>query len=289
MTDLSGFRVNRVAVVAAVLLVFLFIGGSVAIAGDSDGTKSELKNKYRYGSFRLGAFWVGQFNTAITLRPEDIPIGVFIDLESDLGLDNSVVVPRAAFSYRFSKHHQLNLGYFRVQRDRTFSFDEEVEIGDEVFPIGIDILAWSDVAIYKASYTWMFYDNDKVMLGVSVGLNMFDFGIGLQASTGNVGGALIRETADVTAPLPVFGLRLGYRISEKVGLAVTADSLLVEYGKYSGTFLDAYALVTWRFAKHFSFGGGVNFLNLDVDVDEEFVGSIRHNYRGVSAFMGVHF
>lgn len=284
MTDLSGLKVSR-GLMTAVLLIFLSAGGSMVLADDIE----EPENKYRYGSFRLGAFWVGQFNTAVTLRAEDIPIGIFIDLESDLGLDDSVAVPRGMFAYRFSKHHQVNVGYFRIQRDRTFSFDEELEIGDEVFPIGIDILAWSDFAIYNASYTWIFYDNDKVMLGASIGLNVVDFDIGVEARTNNLDGHIIRETADVTAPLPVFGLRLGYRISKKVELAVTADSLLVEYGKYSGTFLDAYAIVDWRFAEHFSLGGGINFLNLDVKVDEEFVGTLRHNYRGVSAFMGVHF
>ena len=244
---------------------------------------------YREGSFLLGAFWVNQFNTSVTLRTEEIPIGIFIDLESDLGLTDSVVVPRARFSYRFSRRHQVNVGYFRVQRDRTFHFDEELEIGDVVFPIGIDVRAWSDFAIYKAAYTWLFYDNDKVVLGASLGLNVVDFNIGISAQTNIPGLGAIRQTADATAPLPILGFRLGYRVSEKVSLAVTADTLLVEYGKYSGSFLDAYAIVDWRFAEHFSFGGGINFLNLDINVDEEFVGALRHNYRGVSAFMGVHF
>lgn len=271
--------------VCAVLIVVCahFIPSSHAA---DDG---EEKNRYRGGSIRIGAFWVSQFNTEITLRTADIPIGIFIDLESDLGLDDSVAVPRGAFSYRFSKHHQVNVGYFRIHRDRTFRLDEELEIGDEVFPIGIEVRPWSNVAVYKATYTWIFYDSDKVTLGASFGLNVIDFDVGVEARTDNLGGRLIRETADVTAPLPIFGLRLAYNVSKKVTLGVTSDSLVVEYGKYSGTFLDAYAIVTWQFAKHFSVGGGINFLNMDVNVDEEFVGSIRHNYRGVTAFGGFHF
>jgi hypothetical protein len=244
---------------------------------------------YRKGTFLLGAFWIGQFNTSVTLRTEDVPIGIFIDLESDLGLTDSVVVPRGMFSYRFSRRHQLNLGYFRIQRDRTVRFEEELEIGDEVFPIGVNVRAWTDFAIYKAAYTWLFYDRDKVVLGATFGLNIIDFDIGLSAESTIPGVGVIRESAGATAPLPILGLRLAYRATPKINLAVTADTLLVEYDKYSGTFLDVYAIVSWRFAEHFSVGGGINFANIDVNLDEEWVGSFRHHYRGVSVFMGAHF
>jgi hypothetical protein len=44
---------------------------------------------YRYGSVRLGVFWVGQINHSVVARSPDLPVGVFIDLSEDFGLDVS--------------------------------------------------------------------------------------------------------------------------------------------------------------------------------------------------------
>ena len=60
-------------------------------------------------------------------------------------------------------------------------------------------------------------------------------------------------------------------------------------GKYGGTFKDNYVLLDWRLSKHFSIGGGVNSLDLELELEEDIIASARHRYRGVIAFVGVHF
>ena len=99
----------------------------------------------------------------------------------------------------------------------------------------------------------------------------------------------MKERATQTAPLPIFGLRLRYQATDKVGLIIAADTLLLEIGSYAGTFLDSYGLIEWRFAKLFSFGGGLNFLNLELDYDDDIIAELRNSYNGVTAFFGVHF
>lgn len=44
-----------------------------------------------------------------------------------------------------------------------------------------------------------------------------------------------------------------------------------------------------RFEDRFSLSGGVDLLSLDVDIEEDFVGSIRDKHRGVNGLMGVRF
>jgi hypothetical protein len=51
--------------------------------------EAEEERDYRYGSVRLGAFWVGQINHSVVARSPDFPVGVFIDLSEDFGLDVS--------------------------------------------------------------------------------------------------------------------------------------------------------------------------------------------------------
>ncbi len=46
--------------------------------------EAEEERDYRYGSVRLGVFWVGQINHSVVARSPDFPVGVFIDLSREL-------------------------------------------------------------------------------------------------------------------------------------------------------------------------------------------------------------
>ena len=251
----------------------------------------EEAKDYRYGSIRLGAFWVGQIDNSIVVRSEDFPVGIFIDLSKDFGLSDSVTVPRGMFTYRFSRRHQVNFNYFQISRDNQIALERTIEIGENEFPVGALVDTFSDVKVYKAAYTWLFYDRDKVVLGASFGLNVVDFNVGLNAALGAepIGERVVKETVGTTAPLPVLGLRVAFRATPRLSLLAAFDILLFEIGNYSGTFQDTYALLDWRLSKHFSIGGGFNALNLDLEFDEDILAAMRHNYRGVWGFVGVHF
>jgi len=281
-------KVGLIPVMFVLLLGFL---GPWAFAHDPSEEEPRDPRSYRGGSLRLGAFWTGQVDTSIILRSAGDPVGLYIDLSKDLKLSESVTVPRGWFTYRFSRRHQVNFSFFQIRRESRFELEKTIEIGEHVIPEGSFAEAFSNVQVYKASYTWLFYDRDKVVLGVSFGLNVIDFDVGLNAALGPQPAAedQIRETAGVTAPLPVLGLRLAYRVTPKLGLVVAADLLDVEYGKYGGTFRDFYAILDWRFSKHVSIGGGINSLNLDLELEEEVFASIRRNHRGAIVFLGVHF
>jgi hypothetical protein len=265
----------------------MLLAASVAMAQE-DAQDSEPR-KYRQGSLRLGTLRVTRFDTSIIARSSDFPLGVYLDLSGDFGLTDSVTVPRAMFGYRFSRRHQLNLDYFDVSRDSEVVLEREIEIGGTIIPIGASATASTDTRIYKGIYTWIFYDNPKIALGASFGLNVVSFDFRLKVDRVHDPEPAVDEAAGVTAPLPVLGLRLAYYPTRKLSLVTASDTLLVEYGSYSGTYLDIYALIDWRFHKHLSIGGGINFLNLDLKVDDEVIGELRHNYRGVMGFIGVHF
>jgi len=281
-------KVKKTLIAFVLLLGFL---GPWAFAHDPSEEETRDPRSYRGGSLRLGAFWTGQIDTSIILRSAGAPAGLYIDLSKDLKLSDSVTVPRGFFSYRFSRRHQVNFSFFQIHRESRFELKKTIEIGEHVFPEGSFAEAFSRAQIYKAAYTWLFYDRDKVVLGLSFGLNIIDFDFGLNAALGPEAAAddQIRETAGVTAPLPVIGLRLAFRVTPKLGLVAAADLLDVEYGKYGGTFRDAYAILDWRFSKHVSVGGGINSLNLGLELEEEVLASFRRNYRGAIVFLGVHF
>ncbi len=246
---------------------------------------------YRYGSVRLGAFWVGEINLSLVARSPVFPVGVFIDLSEDFGLGDSVTVPRGMFTYRFSRRHQVNASFYKIKRSRQFVLDRTIEIGENEFLIGAQVDTFGDSTFYKVSYTWLFYDTDKIVLGASFGINVIDFNVGLKATfdVAPLGEDEVVESIGTTAPVPVLGLRIAFRATPKLSLVAAVDFLSLEIGEWGGTFRESYALLDWRFSKHFSIGGGINSLNLEVSFDENVLATYRQNYRGAIGFFGVHF
>jgi hypothetical protein len=205
---------------------------------------------------------------AFAARSESFPVGLFIDLSRDFALSDSITVPRGMFGYRFSRRHQVNVGFFQISRHNEVVLERTIEIGESVFPIGAQVDFSYDTRVYKAAYTWLFYDSDKVVLGASFGLNIVDFGARLTGGVGvePIGETEIRETTGTTAPLPVLGLRVAFR-----------------------AYQDNYALLDWRLSKIFSIGGGVNSLDFELEIEEDVLARVRHRYRGVIGFVGFHF
>jgi hypothetical protein len=278
----------RVAIrVLAVAL--LCCAASVPLAHAED-EKENKAHPYRAGALRLGAFWVFQIDTTVGVKSQDFPLGIAIDVTKDLGVTDSATVPRVMFSYRFTKHSQLDFDWFSIKREGGKRLERTIDFGRQEFEIGIGVEAFTDISIYKGVYTWLFYDESKVILGLSVGLNVIDFAFGIDAGWDSIGDQGFNERAGITAPLPVLGGRLVYRVSPKFKVLFNADVLMVKYGDYSGTFQDVYALAELQLSKRFGIGAGLNVLGLDLTVDgDDRLGRFQNTITGVMFFGTVYF
>jgi hypothetical protein len=262
---------------------------SVPLARAED-EKEKKAHPYRAGALRLGAFWVFQIDTMVGVKSQDFPLGIAIDVTKDLGLTDSATVPRAMFSYRFTKHSQLDFDWFSIKREGGKRLERTIDFGRQEFEIGIGVEAFTDISIYKGVYTWLFHDDAKVTLGLSAGINVVDFDFGIDAGPVRFGDEGFSERAGITAPLPVFGGRLIYRVSPKFKVLFTADVLMVKYGDYSGTYQDVYALAEFKLSKRFGIGAGLNVLGLDLTVDgDERLGRFQNTLTGVMIFGTVYF
>jgi hypothetical protein len=273
----------------AVLAPFLLSMVLMPALAEEDGT-TEVKRKYRSGVVRVAAFVVPTIDTTIVARSENVPLGIYIDLSKDLGLADSATVPRVAFSYRFSRRHQLDFDWFPLDRSTTHELGRTIEFLGREFEIGARIDVDAEIAVYKLLYTWLFHDQGKITLGGSVGLNVLDFDLGLRVDPLNAPEVPVEEKAGLTAPLPVIGFRLVYRATRKWALIFTADLLAVDILDYSGTLQDVYLVTEYRLSKVVGIGGGLNSLGFDLKVDDDdALAELRHNYRGILAFLAFHF
>ena len=259
---------RRLLVVSLFVVVASF-GGSRAVGGDEPKDAGPFSRGFGY----VGAFWVTQPSTEVRLFSTDLPLGARLDLETDLGVRDSFTVPRMTLVWRFGERHVLTGGYYDLSRDGVKRLERTIELpGDIEFPVGVEVATDFKIRVSKLQYTYLFHRDEKVTLGIGAGLFAARLGADLSI-TGNVGPMQQTATAfdeSITAPLPVFGFRLAYRITRKWGVLASSDWFLLSYNdRYEGILSDNQIFAAHRTFKHVGFAGGLNIQTLDVELEDD--------------------
>jgi hypothetical protein len=207
--------------------------------------------------------------------------GTEIDLEDDLGLESSASVGRLGGYVWLGKRSRLDGGYFDLSRDSTFPIQETIEFGDETFTINTVIETESKLSIIKADYTFAFLAKDRGWLGVTAGLYIAESSMSMrQATLGQY------ESEDVTAPLPLFGLRGDYAISDRFTLRGAAQWFGFKSDDVDGRLTDFYVGADYGFGKRMAVGLAYNrvSMNLGAIDDQGFDSRIDWGYDGFLAY-----
>lgn len=211
--------------------------------------------------------------------------GTDVDLENDLGLDNSDSVFRVDAFYRFNDRHRLDFGAFDLSRSSTVDIQKNIEWNGTLFPIDTTIDSDFDLTIYKIAYTWSFMKRDNGYLGVTAGLYIADVGTRI---TGPVIGE--REGGGATAPLPVFGLRGQYDITDKLSFRGSGKIFVLEHQDFDGSLYDFYAGLDYQLFNHVAIGIGINSVKMKIGIKKKnFDGKLDWQYDGGLLFFKFDF
>jgi hypothetical protein len=236
---------------------------------------------------RIGAYIVERSDTQFSINSDIGGLGTTIDYKKDLGGEDSETIPRIDAYYRFNERHRIDFTAFTVTRngERAIAVDPPLQIGDETWS-GDTIRSEIKYQLYKLGYNWSFYHSPKVELSLSAGLNITDYSLKFEDSTGTK-----VEQAGVTAPLPMFGLRMGYAITPKWYVRYVTEAFFIDLeDKVRGAILNYELNTEYKLFKHFAFGAGVARLGQSVDVDDDdWRGSVSDSYSGFTVFGTFYF
>lgn len=249
------------------LFILLTLFTSVSLAADPGSER---------GGISLGAF-ITDRNTEGRLDSDTLGLGTVIDMEDDLGMDSSDTVVRLDGYYRFNPRHRIDYSVFDLSRDATATIDTSIQFGDEIFDINSTVFSEIDLTVYKIAYTYSFLQRNNGYMGVTGGLYVLSTGISInEPSTGQF------ESDDLTAPLPVIGLRGDYRLTPRFMFRSSAELFAIEFDNVEGSLVDIYIGLDYHFHDNFAVGLGYNYVSLDVDADgSEFKGALDWTYEGV--------
>ena len=234
----------------------------------------------------FGSYFIEDTNTKVAINSSVGNIGTTIDMQRDLGTEDRLSVPRIDGHYRFNDKHRINFSWFDISRSGTTTTAIDITVGDETFVSNSVVDSKVDTTFLKLAYAYSFYKSPKTELSIIAGINLLDYSLILNNRTnGRV------EAADVTAPLPVFGLSMDYAISPRWLVHYRVETFYIELDdKIRGSLLDSQLGVEYRWFKNIGIGLGFNHFALDVKVkSSSYNGGVADLYRGANLYISAYF
>ena len=235
---------------------------------------------------RLAYYDIQSADTDVSVASNNgVSLGTFVSYTDDLGGDDSVSIPRLDMYYRFNPRHRIEFSYYRSERDgeRTLEIDAEFE-GNE-YSIGDTVRSEFDFELIRIGYGYSFYHSDTVELRFSTGLNFSSYDLKLSNSDGSN-----RTASDVTAPLPMFGLAVGYAINEDWSIHYLSETFFIEIDDdLKGSLFNYELNVQYRFLDHFVVGGGLTRVGTDLEASsDDWKGRINDSHKGFLFFLSYY-
>ncbi len=264
-------------------LVCLFLFSSVTIANESTEKKTvAFPDK---SMIRLSGYLVDKATTNITIL-SNAGIGSGISFEDDLGSKDKDSIPRIDAYYRFNHKHRIDFTAFSIDRPGSKTLTADLTIGDETYNASETLTSNIKYTVYKLGYAYSFYHSEEVELSLLAGLSFTTYDINYSLVSGSQAGV-----NDVTAPLPTFGLSVGYKINPNWSVHYKSETFFIELSdKIKGALLNYELDIEYKLFKNFSIGAGVSRVSTDVRVKKDnWNGAIRDSHRGVLLYGTFYF
>ena len=249
-----------------------------APAAWADETPDVLNDPWQLS---LGSFIVDT-DTEVRLDG-DTQGGTDIDWENTFGGGDATRF-RIDGQWRFAERHKARFMWFSSSTSRSRTIEEEINWGDETFPVNAKVDSEFDFDVYELAYEYAFLRRDTYELNASIGLHYTDLSLSLAAKAASSGGTLtadIKEEGSVGAPLPVIGLRGLWQLPHNFWIEAQAQFFAISIDDYDGNLQDYKVMATWQPKKWLGIGLGYNRFSMDVDVDSDrFNGSLDWSYQG---------
>ena len=268
--------------IAAIFITSVMATGS-AVAAEDEAPGVAFPDKYMV---RLGTYIVDGSDTQFAVSSDIGGIGTLIDYQRDLGGESRDTIPRIDAYYRFNPRHRIDFTAFSIDRKGSQTLTIDITIEDENYVIGETINSGIKYTLYKVGYAYSFYHSPEIELSISAGLNITSYDLSFVDSSGNNA-----ETAGFTAPLPMFGLHLGYAITPKWSVHYVTEAFFIEYeDSFKGSLISYELNTEYRLFKHFAIGAGFARLSTNVELnDDDWKGQVSDSYRGYTLFGTLYF
>ncbi len=273
--------------VTAGLIVISALAGVEAAtaqeAAEEAGGQVEQQPNQLYERFTIGVGFFGSFfDTSLRLGSEE-GSGTEISLEDDLGFDTKKFDFRTNGFVRLGRRHRISFGYFALSRNSSKVLDEEIEFGDEIFPVDAEVNADFKTEFALLGYSFSFLAREKVEVGVGLGLSAMFTKVGIEAvgSVSDEDFEAVEERTTATFPVATLGLDASWAPLSRMVVRGSIGGLYVKVSGITASVGNADAGVEYFFTRGFGAGVGYAYTKLQVEESEDPPLKISYRYSGL--------
>ena len=257
----------------AIFIILIILSGAVPILGSAQETTSRphVSDHQPWEKFSLSlAFYVTEMNTELRYGAKGL--GFDIDAEEVLNLDSNSFTYRIDAHWRFSENrrHRWDLRFISLHRNGSRSILRDIEVegpnGNIIdIPAGTTVESYFDLDIYQTSYSYSFFQDDRIDLAAITGIYIMPINLALNAR----GLLEADQKENFIAPLPSFGLRADFAITPKVFLRSRSQVFYVKLDDFKGFLTEQHFAVEYLPTKNFGIGIGYDVFRLKIESNGE--------------------
>ena len=270
------------------LFAFVLIWGCLV---PNAGKAGEWINPGEERFLFVGGVFLPALDRSVRVDNTSLGIGDEIDLEDDLGFDDTQTTFYGGGFWRFFPRHRFGVGYFRFKDETTATALRDLTIGDEVYPAGASLTSEFKFEIFPINYSYSFLKREKMELAGTIGLHWYriSFAVAGSASLGTQD-ADAEITGKANAPLPLLGLNFRYNFTPKWTASIVAQAFALSIGDFDGSLVNLGVRTEYWFFNHLGAGLALNGFRLDVEVDSsDWQGELEYKYFGPQIYITARF
>ena len=261
-----------------IICILLFV--TIATADNSD-EKMTLSDDFRLG---IGGYFTGNHQSTLRIKDHN-GIAVTLELQNLLDMETSSTSVFLDGYYRFSPAHRVEFGYGQVKS----SGEADPGVKNDLIDLTAHVSSDLNIAVTKLLYTYSFYHEPKMEVGISLGLHITKIDFDLRADS-----IVENYSIHITPPLPVLGIRFKYYLLPRWSINYKYDFMFLvssldipnmpNVNSIKGYITDATIGTEYRIFDHFGLGLAVNYNGLDFELSRERIDLGVHNQ--VLGFLG---
>lgn len=267
--------------------------GVLACAASAGARADDLQPGEERFKFIAGWF-LPAFDTDVRVDDAESE-GDDVNLGDDLGLDQDQSGGLFGFEWRIADRHRLAANYSKFTQSGTRTIDEQIEIGDEIYPVNATIRTQWSIEMIPITYSYSFMKAENYELAGTFGVHWDRISLSLNGSS-SLSDDDLTATAEASAdlPLPLLGLQYDYHFSDNWSAGIGASYFSVEFGEdtleASGSLWNVRAYTEYRFGGRFGAGIAFDAFDFSIEADKpRLTGEYKYDYWGPQLYLTARF
>jgi hypothetical protein len=229
-------------------------------------------------------------NSSITLERKGGIASFAVEPEQGLGLEDDVFSPEVWTAIRFWDRHRLQFSFTGTFRSASETLGRDIVFNGRTYFLGTTVHTDLDFEFFNLSYVWSFFQDDRMDLGVSIGLDVIFTHFSIEAAS-------LKQTEDdrLTIPIPLPGFNFDFALRPDLWIRQRLNAMFISVSQYGALVVDFNAALEWAVIDHLAIGIGGTFSRVQLRMDSNsqsfgnLTGEIKYNTAGLLLYLNVFF